>query len=88
MGFASIGLGTGLFTADVPFLVLAAAFVPSLIAIVVVAARTADSSPIAERASRAADEEQTRSRAGVVGMAELDRGLERRPGRQARLDLR
>ena len=37
MGFASIGLGTGLFTADVPFLFLAAAFVPAVIAMVVIA---------------------------------------------------
>ena len=56
MGFASIGLGTGLFTADVPFLVLAAAFVPAVIALVVIAAQAAASAPMAERASRAADE--------------------------------
>ena len=56
MGFASIGLGTGLFGADVPFLVQAAAFVPALIALVVVAARGTASAPIPERASRAADE--------------------------------
>lgn len=37
MGFASIGLGTGLFAADVPFLLLAAAFVPAVIAMVVIA---------------------------------------------------
>ena len=56
MGFASIGLGTGLLGADVPFLVLAAAFVPAVIALVVIAAQGAASTPIAQRASRAADE--------------------------------
>lgn len=61
MGFASIGLGTGLFTADVPFLVVAAAFVPALIAMVIVAARTAYSATIAEPASRGADETARRS---------------------------
>jgi hypothetical protein len=39
IGFASIGVGTGLYTADMPFLVLAAAFVPALIAFAVVAAQ-------------------------------------------------
>lgn len=56
IGFASIGLGTGLFTADVPFVVLAAALVPALIAMVVIAARATVGPPIAERARRAADE--------------------------------
>lgn len=56
MGFASIGLGTGLFAADVPFLVLAAALVPAVIAMVVIAAQAAASDPIAQRPSRAADE--------------------------------
>ena len=56
MGFASIGLGTGLLSADVPFLILAAAFVPAVIALVVIAAQGAASSPIAQRANRAADE--------------------------------
>jgi hypothetical protein len=36
LGFASIGLGAGLFTADAPFVVLAAAFVPALIAMIVI----------------------------------------------------
>jgi hypothetical protein len=56
MGFASIGLGTGLFTADMPPLVLAAALVPALIALVVVAAQATAAPPIAERVSQAADE--------------------------------
>ncbi|HET7082806.1 MAG TPA: hypothetical protein VFJ00_03745 [Candidatus Limnocylindria bacterium] len=56
LGFASIGLGTGLFTAEMPFVVLAAAFVPALIALVVIAAQATISPPYAERASRAADE--------------------------------
>lgn len=55
IGFASIGLGTGLFTAEVPFVVLVAALVPALIAMVIIAAQAAVS-PIAERASRGADE--------------------------------
>jgi hypothetical protein len=37
LGFASIGLGAGLFTADAPFVVLAAAFVPAIIATIVIA---------------------------------------------------
>lgn len=56
IGFASIGLGTGLFTAEVPFMVLAAALVPALIAMVIIAAQAAVSPPIAERARRGADE--------------------------------
>lgn len=56
LGFASIGLGAGLFTAEMPFIVLAAAFVPALIALVVIAAQATISPPIAERASRAVDE--------------------------------
>ena len=56
IGFASIGLGTGLFNADVPFAVLAAALIPALIAMTVIAMRATASPPIAERAVRAADE--------------------------------
>ena len=56
MGFASIGLGTGLFAADVPLLVLAAAFVPAVIAMVVIATQSGASAPMAQHASRAADE--------------------------------
>jgi len=39
IGFASIGLGTGLFNADVPMVVLVVALVPALIAMAVIAAR-------------------------------------------------
>ena len=39
IGFASIGLGTGLFNADVPMVVLVVALVPALIALAVIAAR-------------------------------------------------
>jgi hypothetical protein len=39
IGFASIGVGTGLYTADMPFVVLAAALVPAVIAFVVIAAQ-------------------------------------------------
>jgi len=56
MGFASIGLGTGLFSADVPFFLLAAAFVPAVIAMVVIASQAGASAPVAQRATRAADE--------------------------------
>jgi hypothetical protein len=55
IGFASIGLGTGLFTAEVPFVVLAAALVPALIAMAVIAAHGTASPPLAERAGRGAD---------------------------------
>jgi hypothetical protein len=39
IGFASIGVGTGLFSAEVPFVILAAAFLPALIALVVIASQ-------------------------------------------------
>jgi hypothetical protein len=50
LGFASIGLGAGLFTADAPFVVLAAAFVPALIAMIVIAVQGATVTAIDERA--------------------------------------
>jgi hypothetical protein len=56
IGFASIGLGTGLFTAEMPLVVLVAALVPALIAMVVIAAQGTSSPPVAERARRAADQ--------------------------------
>ena len=49
LGFASIGLGAGLFTADAPFVVLAAAFVPALIAVIVIAVQGATFPAIDER---------------------------------------
>lgn len=49
VGFASIGLGAGLFTADAPFVVLAAAFVPALIAMIVIAIQGATVPAIDER---------------------------------------
>ena len=49
LGFASIGLGAGLFTADAPFVVLAAAFVPALIAMIVIAVEGATVHAIDER---------------------------------------
>jgi hypothetical protein len=55
-GFASIGLGAGLFTADAPFIVLAAAFVPALISMIVIAAGAARSSAVAEGVPRGVDE--------------------------------
>ena len=50
LGFASIGLGAGLFTADAPFVVLAAALVPALIAMIVIAVQGATVPAIDERA--------------------------------------
>jgi hypothetical protein len=55
-GFASIGLGAGLFTADAPFVVLAAAFVPALISMVVIAAHGTRAPRVAERAPRPIEE--------------------------------
>jgi hypothetical protein len=49
LGFASIGLGAGLFTADAPFVVLAAAFVPALIAMIGIALQGATLHAINER---------------------------------------
>lgn len=56
IGFASIGLGTGLYTAEVPFVALVAALVPALVAIVAIAAQANVSPPIAEPAARLAEE--------------------------------
>lgn len=50
LGFASIGLGAGLFTADASFVVLAIAFVPALIAMFVIAVQGATVPAIDERA--------------------------------------
>lgn len=50
LGFASIGLGAGLFTADAPFIALAIAFVPALIAMFVIAVQGATVPAIDERA--------------------------------------
>ena len=60
-GFASIGIGAGLLTADAPFAVLAAAFVPALISMIVIAAQATRESNAAERVPRAI-EELTRTR--------------------------
>jgi len=48
IGFASIGLGTGLYTADMPFVILAAAFVPAAIAFAVIAAQATAGMPAEE----------------------------------------
>ena len=56
IGFASIGVGTGLFNAEMPLLVLAAALIPALIAMAVIAAQATFSPTVAERARRVADE--------------------------------
>jgi len=60
IGFASIGLGTGLFTAEMPFFVLAAALVPALIAMLAIAVGATESPPIAERAAPVANESARR----------------------------
>lgn len=51
-GFASIGLGAGLFTADAPLVLLAAAFLPALISIIVIAAHATMEPSVMERANR------------------------------------
>ena len=60
-GFASIGIGAGLLTADAPFAVLAAAFIPALISMIVVAAQATRGSSAVERVPHAI-EELTRTR--------------------------
>jgi hypothetical protein len=60
-GFASIGIGAGLLTADAPFAVLAAAFIPALISMIVIAAQASRGPGAAERNPRAI-EELTRAR--------------------------
>jgi hypothetical protein len=55
-GFASIGIGAGLFTADAPLAVLAAAFAPALISMVMIAAHASRGSDSAERVPRAVEE--------------------------------
>ena len=49
-GFASIGLGAGLFTADAPVVVLAAAFIPAVISMAVIAAQATKAPGAAEGA--------------------------------------
>jgi hypothetical protein len=56
IGFASIGLGSGLYSAEVPVIVLALALLPAVIAMVIIAAQATVAGPVAERAIRAADE--------------------------------
>ena len=60
-GFASIGIGAGLLTADAPFAVLAAAFIPALISMIVIAAQATREPITAERVPHAI-EEPTRTR--------------------------
>jgi hypothetical protein len=60
IGFASIGLGSGLYTADVPFIVLAAAFVPAVIALVMIAAKATSGSPVPAEAPAADENSQPR----------------------------
>ena len=55
-GFASIGIGAGLFTADAPFVVLVAAFVPALISMIVIAAQATRAPSVAERVPRGIEE--------------------------------
>jgi hypothetical protein len=55
-GFASIGLGAGLFTADAPFIALVAAFVPAVISMAVIAAQAAMAPRVTERANLAVEE--------------------------------
>ncbi|MBA3688099.1 MAG: hypothetical protein H0W81_04620 [Chloroflexi bacterium] len=55
-GFASIGLGAGLFTADAPLVVLAAAFIPAVISMVVIAAHATRAAGVPERVNRGVEE--------------------------------
>jgi hypothetical protein len=55
-GFASIGIGAGLFTADAPVAVLVAAFVAALISMVVIATQAARAADGAERVPQAVEE--------------------------------
>jgi hypothetical protein len=48
IGFASIGVGAGLYTADVPFAVLAAGFLPAVIALVAIAMQATAGTPAEE----------------------------------------
>lgn len=50
LGFASIGLGAGLYAADTPFIILGAAFVPAIISMIVIAVAGASVPSIEERA--------------------------------------
>lgn len=52
IGFASIGVGTGLYAADMPFVVLAAAFVPAVIALAVIATQGSAGAPVEETTQR------------------------------------
>ena len=60
-GFASIGIGAGLLSADAPFVVLAVAFIPALISMVVIAAQATRGSGVPERVPSGI-EELTRTR--------------------------
>jgi hypothetical protein len=60
-GFASIGIGAGLFSADAPFVVLAAAFIPAVASMVVIA-REATRAPRPREPARQAVEELSRTR--------------------------
>ena len=55
-GFASIGLGAGLFSADAPFVVLAAAFIPAVASMVVIASEATRAPRPAEPARHAVEE--------------------------------
>ena len=55
-GFASIGIGAGLLSADAPFAVLAGALVPALISMVVIAAQASRGANTADAVPRAVEE--------------------------------
>ena len=55
-GFASIGLGAGLFTADAPLVVLAAAFIPAAASMLVIAAQATRAPRAAETVRRGVEE--------------------------------
>jgi len=55
-GFASIGLGAGMFTADAPFVMLAAAFIPAVASMVLIAAQATRASRATKPVPRAVEE--------------------------------
>ena len=52
IGFVSIGLGAGLFTADAPSVLLGAAFLPALISVIVIAVHAGTTPSVVERTSQ------------------------------------
>ena len=62
IGVASIGLGSGLYTADMPFVVMALAFVPAVIAMAVIAVQATLMPEVAEPTDPRRDAELSHQR--------------------------